>query len=78
LQARLVEEAERLAAQQRAAADAHEAAAATLRAVQEDIDEETEWLKARCCCMMRCSWHQSMLLQVPHMHKLFEVVQQGP
>ena len=48
LQARLAEEAERLAAQQRSAAQAQEAGAATLRAVQEDIDEETEQLKARC------------------------------
>ena len=48
LQARLAEEAERLAAQQRAAAEAQDAAAATLRAVQEDIDEETQQLKGRC------------------------------
>jgi hypothetical protein len=48
LQARLAEEAERLAAQQRAATQAQEAGAAKLRAVQEDIDEETEQLKARC------------------------------
>lgn len=51
LQSRLAEEAERLAAQGRAAAEAQEAAAATLRAVQEDIDEETEQLQARCWCM---------------------------
>lgn len=47
LQARLAEEAERLAQQQRAAAEAQERAAATLRAVEEDIDEETETLKAK-------------------------------
>jgi Tfp pilus assembly protein PilX len=46
-QARLAEEAQRLAAQQRAAAEAQGAAAATLRAVEEDIDEETEQLKAK-------------------------------
>lgn len=48
LQTRLAEEATRLAAEKAAAAAAVQRAAATLRAVEEDIDEETENLKAGC------------------------------
>jgi Tfp pilus assembly protein PilX len=53
LQAQLAAEAERLATQQRAAADAQDWAAATLRAVEEDIDQETEQLKDKCASVYR-------------------------
>ena len=61
LQARLAEAAERLAAQQRAAAEAQDAAAVTLRAVQEDIDEETQQLKGRCAL----SYEAWVFMQLP-------------
>lgn len=44
----MAEEATKLAAEQAEATEAERRAAAALRAVEEDIDEETESLKSRC------------------------------